>query len=95
MLTLATATVSITWPDAVVEAGGEFDVSNVSMLEHALDEAMQLTRRDVVVDLSEVRCVDATALRAVQRAQTKVRARGGRLVVVNPSPMFEALRFAN
>jgi anti-sigma B factor antagonist len=66
----------------VVEAHGELDVATAPELEVALDAAIETGKRFVVVDLCEVRLVDATTLGVMLRAQRRLEANGGRLVTI-------------
>jgi len=66
----------------VVEAHGELDIATAPELEVALDAAIETGKRFVVVDLCEVRLVDATTLGVMLRAQRRLEAHGGRLVTI-------------
>jgi anti-sigma B factor antagonist len=71
---------------ALVSARGEFDVVTVGHLERALQQACAAAR-DVVVDLAGVEFLDASVLRAVVDAHSRVAASGCRLRVINANPL--------
>jgi anti-sigma B factor antagonist len=79
-LTLSTETVD---GAAVIHVGGDFDLSNVPVFDAEL--APSLSSDVVVVQLAECTFIDSSALRALVRAQRRVVAEGGRLVLVAPS----------
>ncbi|MER5946486.1 anti-sigma factor antagonist [Streptomyces sp. NPDC001904] len=66
----------------VVELHGEIDIAAALDLLPALDAATYDARRTVVLDLGPVTFFDIYALRLLCRAQDRVVARGGRLLVV-------------
>jgi anti-anti-sigma factor len=73
--------------DDVVEmrAVGEVDVATVAVLRSALWAAP--ARPLLRLDLSGVRLLSAAGVRALLAAHRRVRARGGVLVLVEPTPM--------
>ncbi|MFE6887642.1 STAS domain-containing protein [Streptomyces sp. NPDC057694] len=66
----------------VIELHGEIDIAGALDVLPALDEATGGERRTVVLDLGPVAFFDIYALRLLCRAQDRVVARGGRLLVV-------------
>jgi anti-anti-sigma factor len=68
----------------VVFLQGEFDLSSLTVLDHAVDSALAGTG-DVVVDLSRVTFMDGTSLRRLLQGRRDLWARGRRLAVRAPS----------
>ncbi|WP_353946171.1 STAS domain-containing protein [Streptomyces sp. HUAS MG91] len=66
----------------VIELHGEFDIATALEALPALDAATCDDGRTVVLDLGPVTFFDVYALRLLCRAQDRVVARGGRLLVV-------------
>jgi anti-sigma B factor antagonist len=65
---------------------GELDLASVGSLTDAL-AALRYERPElVVIDLSELRFVDARGLGALVDAERNLRARGGSLVLAGPNP---------
>src|SRR4051812_29563634 len=69
----------------LLEVGGELDLATLSTLEDHLDLAVEQGRGDVVVDMSQVRFCDSTALCALVAAHRRAAAAGRRVGVINPS----------
>jgi anti-sigma B factor antagonist len=67
--------------DAVATATGSIDATNSALLDGRLDQALQLTRIAVIVDLTEVDFCDSTGLRTFVQARRKAAARGVTLVL--------------
>lgn len=63
---------------------GEFDLSNAWKVREALLAAIREEDRDVVVDLSEVRFMDAQLLRALMKARAEAEQREIAFVIVPP-----------
>src|SRR5213595_3285170 len=70
----------------VVEPHGELDLATASELTAALDAAIATGKRFVVLDLSEVRLVDATSLGVMLRAERRLERRDGVLVTICSDP---------
>ena len=68
---------------AVIRVGGDFDLSTVPVFEAELDPSVCAGL--VVVELANCTFIDSSALRTLVRAQRRLAAAGGRLVLVAPS----------
>lgn len=66
----------------IVRLDGELDLATVPLLEEAVAQATATPDVTVALDLSEVRLVDSTGLRALL---TAARAHPGRVAVMSPS----------
>src|SRR4051795_1234601 len=64
---------------------GEFDLSNAWEIQDSLLTAIAEERRDIVVDLTEVRFMDAQLLRVLMKARAAAIRREVAFVVVPPS----------
>jgi anti-anti-sigma factor len=64
---------------------GEFDLSNAWKIRDAILDVIQNEGRDIVVDLTAVRFMDAQLVRALIRARTKAVKRDVAFVVVPPA----------
>ena len=64
---------------------GEFDLSNAWKVQDALLAAIRDEDRDIVVDLTEVRFMDAQLVRVLVRARTAAIRREVAFVVVPPA----------
>ena len=64
---------------------GEFDLSNAWRIEDALIDAIRTEDRDIVVDLTEVRFMDAQLVRALIRAREAAERRDIAFVIVPPA----------
>ena len=64
---------------------GEFDLSNAWKVQDALLAAIREEDRDIVVDLTEVRFMDAQLVRVLIRARSLAIERGVAFVVVPPA----------
>ncbi len=76
----------------IVTACGEVDVTTAPQLRQALTEAQSGANRGasndpVVVDLSGVTFLDASALGVLAAAAMRARQRGGEIVLRDPAPM--------
>jgi anti-sigma B factor antagonist len=70
----------------VLEVGGELDLYTAPRLSSQVGEIIALGATSLVVDLTETTFVDSTALHVLLDAKKRIRAEGGDLVVVCPSP---------
>ena len=64
---------------------GEFDLSNAWKVQDALLTAIREEDRDIVVDLTDVRFMDAQLIRVLMRARTAAIRREVAFVVVPPA----------
>jgi anti-anti-sigma factor len=76
---------------AVATVTGELDVSNSSWLHQCLHEAIGTGISEVVVDVELLTFMDSCALRVIVDAHKRIRAAGGRLTVLAPTPMVVRL----
>jgi anti-sigma B factor antagonist len=67
---------------ALVTAAGSIDFSTHALLDEHLDQALQLTRIAVIVDMTEVNFCDSSGLNAFARARRQAIARGITIVAV-------------
>ena len=65
-----------------LEPYGELDIATAPELAAALDAAVEAGRRFVVLDLADVRFLDASSLRVMVAAHRRLVEEGGRLVIV-------------
>lgn len=70
----------------VVAVSGEIDLFTAPELKAALADAIEAGRTRVVVDLSETTFLDSTALGVLIGTVKRLRARDGRLTLVNTDP---------
>lgn len=75
----------------VVEVGGELDLATAPRLSLALDMAERHGSRSIVLDLAELRFVDASGLRVLVDAARRAREGGWSLSGRNPSPPVSKL----
>jgi len=75
----------------VVEVAGEIDLATVAFLLEHLEAATARPQPDVLVDLRHVEFFDCSGLRALCRAETRARERGGRLRIVSDMPRIHRL----
>lgn len=75
---------------------GELDALSAGELRPLLDRVVEEGRRDVTVDLSQLRLVDSSGVGALVSLYKRVRAGGGQVVFVNvtaqPLVIFKLLR---
>lgn len=71
----------------VLSVGGEIDLFTAPEIRRAAVEAMERGARAIVVDLSETRFLDSTALGILVGIAKRLRARDGDLVIVNTDPV--------
>ncbi|TQJ22776.1 anti-anti-sigma factor [Micromonospora sp. A202] len=69
----------------LMRVGGEVDIATVAAFRSALWSAPP--RPVLQLDLSELRLLSAAGIRTLLAAHLRVRARGGELVLVDPSPV--------
>jgi anti-anti-sigma factor len=75
-------------PLTEVEAIGIIDYSNSGLLTCLVDRLLtEYAPRWLVLDLAEVRLLDAAGITALLRSQASCADQGGRLILRNPSPM--------
>ena len=74
----------------LLTVSGEVDLASGRTLEQRLDEHAAVDR-DLTVDLSEVRFIDAAGLGLLLEARRRVTERGGRFSVARTSPSLERL----
>src|SRR3954452_19019181 len=70
----------------VVAVRGEIDLFTAPELKSALAEAIEAGRSRIVVDLTETSFLDSTALGVLIGTVKRLRARDGRLTIVNVDP---------
>ncbi|MFL5781667.1 MAG: STAS domain-containing protein [Thermoleophilaceae bacterium] len=68
----------------VIALEGEFDLSNATQLDLAVDEAINAGARDFIIDLREVDFLDGATMHALVRGWKQVARRNGRFVLVAP-----------
>jgi anti-sigma B factor antagonist len=74
-------------PDTcVISLGGELDLASSDRLMEEIDRVLAGDYRRLIVDLSAVTFLDSTALGVLTSAATRVRARGGEIVLVSDDP---------
>ena len=76
---------------AVVTVTGQLDVSNSSWLHQCLHDAIDAGNSEVVVDVEFLTFMDSCALRVIIGAHKRIRATGGRLTILAPTPMVVRL----
>ncbi|MBM7495282.1 anti-anti-sigma factor [Micromonospora luteifusca] len=69
----------------LMRVAGEVDIATVAAFRSALWSAP--ARRVLQLELSELRLLSAAGVRTLLAAHLRVRARGGELVLVDPSPV--------
>jgi anti-sigma B factor antagonist len=72
----------------VVEPHGDIDLATAPNLKAALDAARDEGARYVVVDFEDVAFLDSTGIGVLLSAERKLRARGGKLIVVCDAPLI-------
>ncbi|MFI9648176.1 STAS domain-containing protein [Streptomyces sp. NPDC052040] len=70
-------------PYTVIEVSGEIDMATAGSVAEHLEAATRRSAPDVLVDLRPVAFLDCSGLRALCRAETRARERGGRLRLVS------------
>ncbi len=74
----------------LIAFSGDLDLAEKERLRERLDAAC-LAGPEVAVDLSKVDYADSTALGLLVGTRNRLRERGGRLVLVAPSPQMKKL----
>ena len=70
----------------VVAVSGEVDIFTAPELKRSIANAIDEGAREIVVDLTETRFLDSTALGVLIGAVKRLRPLDGRLVIVNTEP---------
>jgi anti-sigma B factor antagonist len=70
---------------AVLALRGEVDLASAAELRNALTVSIKVGVRHLILDCAELTFLDASGVGALVVASTDLRARGGKLVVRNPS----------
>ena len=70
---------------------GRFDVRSTSMVRDRLYQHIESCRGDVVVDLSGIESIDATALKVLAAAQVLTERQQRRLILRGGSPAFRRI----
>jgi anti-sigma B factor antagonist len=70
----------------VVAVAGEVDIFTAPELKRSISSAIDEGAREIVVDLTETRFLDSTALGVLIGAVKRLRPLDGRLVIVNTEP---------
>lgn len=83
-LVLSPARVSAT--TYVLEVGGELDLYTAPRLSSQVGELIARGATSLVFDLTETTFIDSSALHVLLDARKRVRAEGGEVVIVCPSP---------
>ncbi|MDT0464185.1 STAS domain-containing protein [Streptomyces gibsoniae] len=78
-------------PYTVVEVSGEIDMATAGSVAEHLEAATGRPAPDVLVDLRPVVFFDCSGLRALCRAESRARERGGRLRLVSDRPRVHRL----
>lgn len=83
---VAPLTTSVTDHDSyiVMELAGEVDMTSMVALESLLREETRKEPGLLIIDLSELRFMDSSALQVILRAHRALAANGGVLALVNP-----------
>jgi anti-anti-sigma factor len=76
---------------AVVTVTGELDVSNTPWLYECLQQAIDAGMSEVMLDVEHLTFLGSSGLSVILGAHKRMRARGGTLTVVAPSPFVERL----
>jgi anti-sigma B factor antagonist len=87
-LTFGRATVVVTRgePSHVVRLSGEVDVSNVDVLEEAIEEWLRTNPGDLTLECDGLDFIDSTGLGLTVRLHNELTARGHRLVLTALAP---------
>ena len=70
---------------------GELALDTAEDFSDAIDDLVQRSYRDLVVDLKQLQFCDAKGLRALLRADTELELVGGHVLYANPSPHLRRL----
>jgi anti-sigma B factor antagonist len=80
---------SVWFQDGVVWVAGELDLTTSESLRAGLRQAVEAGHIEIVVDLTELRFIDSTALSVLAAVLKELRPKGGTIVVRNPAPMAD------
>jgi len=72
-------------PVEIIALEGEFDLSNVRHLEHAIEHGIDAGACDFIADLSEVDFLDGRSVHVLLDGWKRAARRNGRFVLVSPS----------
>jgi anti-anti-sigma factor len=78
--------------EAVLGLWGQFDLVTAPTLSVFIDAVMQFGRYHVVLDLARLEFTDASGLRPMVEAWSRLKAEGGSLTVRSPSAMAAKIR---
>jgi anti-sigma B factor antagonist len=81
--------VTTTEAGPLMALSGEADVTTVEQLQVALDGQITPGTRTLLVDVSGLRFADSATIGALIGAARKLKAQGGRLVLLNPQPALD------
>ncbi|MGC9670589.1 STAS domain-containing protein [Planosporangium sp. 12N6] len=84
------ASIRMAGDTTVVELHGNLDILVADNLREVLEQACA-DRRNVVLDLADVRLIDSTALGELVRAHQTLNEKGGNLCLAAPSPFIIAV----
>jgi anti-anti-sigma factor len=73
-------------PGVVVQVSGEVDISNVGMLEEAIQEWLRTNPGDLTLECDGLRFIDSTGLSLTVRLHNELAERGYRLVLTGLAP---------
>jgi anti-sigma B factor antagonist len=93
LLTTSVATVDGSEPYTLVALAGEADVTNAAALRGALEAEVAKRPQTLIIDLSELRFMDSSALHAILTANRALDRHGGVLALASPrEPVAKILR---
>lgn len=72
-----------------ISVSGELDVATAPQLKRALDDALQTSRRPIVVDFAALESIDRRGLAALLAARRRQQSTG--LAIANPSTLLQRL----
>jgi anti-anti-sigma factor len=75
----------------IVAPHGEIDLSNLEILDRALDEVLRQSPRRLLVDLSGLEYMDSAGISSLLRAGKQMSQKGGRLILVGGSRFIQRL----
>ena len=75
----------------LIQVGLKFNVTNASEVRDAIEEAMRIGRKQVLMDLSGVAVMDSTAMGTIVKYREKLHEMGGRLDLVAPPSNIQKL----
>jgi anti-anti-sigma factor len=74
----------------VIALSGEFDATEVRRVEKQIDELIDDYRTRIVLDVSDLRWIDSSALGCLIRTQTRLRPLGGEQVIASPEGLVKS-----